>query len=145
MKPLTAYQIRKVKELGEKVFKRTKSYSKKQFFYYMEGACGVASGWVLDELNKLNIKAKAILIKRPHHEDGHIFVLINNEYVMDITYLQFNHGFKSFAFIHKSKRKQLHGKDNIWFWNLRGMVIKNKTELINIQIKENWTNEQIAF
>jgi hypothetical protein len=68
--------------------------------------------------------------------------------VPNISSSFFNPKFKSFVLIHKSKSKKFHlseTNETAWFWSLRGIVVKNKEELTNIQIKQKWDNEQIAF
>lgn len=144
MKKLTRLQLSKIKQIAEKVYDRTQKYAYR-FMYHpnLMGMCGVASGWASDELHKIKIKHKIILVNDTQSGFGnHVFLLINNEYILDITYRQFNKNRGKYKLISIDKSLKL----NNWFWNLDDNVKFNtKTSLIKKQTKDRWYPEQIAL
>lgn len=146
MKTLTAKQIKQIQEVAELLYKKAVKYGKLWDFYELTGMCGITSGWVLDALNDLKIKSYALYNNNKNNNDeGHIFVVVNDEYILDITYRQFNNKHKSFLFAKKKDAVKIHPDKDTWFWNLKGKKITNKKELIKKQIKDSWPEEQIAF
>ena len=139
---LSKYKINKIKKLAEKVYKKAVAYSRRYNFEDMCGACGIASGWMLDELDKINIKAEAVVAEG--FMQCHVYVLVNNEYILDITYKQFNPSHRKYAFIQKDKADLYH-IGNTWFWNLKGNKVKTKEDLIVYQKQKGWSYEQVAF
>lgn len=134
-------QKNQIKAIAQRVFERAKKYGRSNHFEFMAGACGVASAWALEELHRLKINAQAIRVKST--ECSHVFILINKEYILDITYQQFNAYCKTYVFIHKSERWEY--DCNSWFWNLRCKKVRTKSALVRLQVKEKWPQNQIAI
>ncbi len=144
MKELTKIQLKKIKQIANRVFTKTQKYAQKYMYpTNLMGMCGVASGWASDELHKLKIKHKIILVDNKNYQFGnHVFILINNEYVLDITYRQFNKNYDKYKLITLEKAIS----SNNWFWNFeKNIKFNTKSGLKRRQFKDRWYPEQIAI
>lgn len=125
-----------LKRIGLKVRAKTERFARKnKYSKTLEGCCGIASGWLLDELNKSKIKARAILVDEINI--AHCYVLVEEKYIFDVTATQFGEE----KIVIKDKNKL----DTVpWYWAKNRKKIITKERLAEEQIKTGWCVEQVA-
>lgn len=128
-----------LKRIGLKVRAKTERFARKNRYQKtLEGCCGIASGWVLDELNKSKIKARAILVIDELEIDlSHCYVLVEEKYIFDVTATQF--GEEKIVIQDRNELKAIP-----WYWGKNRKKIITKERLAEEQIKTGWCIEQVA-